>query len=86
MVPDGPSGRRNASARTPRRTPGRLSEQLIEDLTGGLGADVVVDAVGVPETLEFCTRIGASRRPRRSALKVVLGEEPHEEVAPYRAA
>ncbi|WP_445527711.1 zinc-dependent alcohol dehydrogenase family protein [Streptomyces cyslabdanicus] len=32
-------------------------EQLVEDLTGGLGADVVVEAVGVPETFELCTRM-----------------------------
>lgn len=32
-------------------------EQLIRDLTGGLGADVVVEAVGVPETFELCTRM-----------------------------
>jgi alcohol dehydrogenase len=29
--------------------------QLVEDLTGGLGADVVIEAVGVPETFELCT-------------------------------
>ncbi|MET8569520.1 alcohol dehydrogenase catalytic domain-containing protein [Streptomyces sp. NPDC004783] len=32
-------------------------EQLVMDLTGGLGADVVVEAVGVPETFETCTRM-----------------------------
>jgi len=32
-------------------------EQLITDLTGGLGADVVIEAVGVPETFELCTRM-----------------------------
>jgi alcohol dehydrogenase len=32
-------------------------EQLVADLTGGLGADVVVEAVGVPETFEMCTRM-----------------------------
>ncbi|MEU6809953.1 alcohol dehydrogenase catalytic domain-containing protein [Streptomyces sp. NPDC046831] len=32
-------------------------EQLIADLTGGLGADVVVEAVGLPETFEACTRM-----------------------------
>ncbi|MFF7313500.1 alcohol dehydrogenase catalytic domain-containing protein [Streptomyces sp. NPDC008137] len=32
-------------------------EQLIADLTDGLGADVVVEAVGVPETFELCTRM-----------------------------
>ncbi|MGX4694040.1 zinc-dependent alcohol dehydrogenase family protein [Streptomyces sp. JNUCC 63] len=32
-------------------------EQLVADLTGGLGADVVVEAVGVPETFEVCMRM-----------------------------
>ncbi|MEU0443147.1 zinc-dependent alcohol dehydrogenase family protein [Streptomyces sp. NPDC006186] len=32
-------------------------EQLIADLTDGLGADVVVEAVGLPETFELCTRM-----------------------------
>jgi alcohol dehydrogenase len=33
------------------------SEQLVADLTGGLGADVVVEAVGVPESFELCARM-----------------------------
>ncbi|MEU7058013.1 zinc-dependent alcohol dehydrogenase family protein [Streptomyces sp. NPDC046197] len=32
-------------------------EQLVADLTGGLGADVVIEAVGVPESFELCTRM-----------------------------
>ncbi|MEU6575780.1 zinc-dependent alcohol dehydrogenase family protein [Streptomyces sp. NPDC046805] len=32
-------------------------EQLVADLTDGLGADVVVEAVGVPESFELCTRM-----------------------------
>lgn len=32
-------------------------ELLVGDLTNGLGADVVVEAVGVPETFEQCTRM-----------------------------
>ncbi|GAA5073633.1 zinc-dependent alcohol dehydrogenase family protein [Streptomyces similanensis] len=32
-------------------------EQLVADLTAGLGADVVVEAVGLPETFETCTRM-----------------------------
>ncbi|MBD0422721.1 zinc-dependent alcohol dehydrogenase family protein [Streptomyces sp. TRM S81-3] len=31
--------------------------QLVSDLTEGLGADVVIEAVGVPETFEMCTRM-----------------------------
>ncbi|MYW43543.1 zinc-dependent alcohol dehydrogenase family protein [Streptomyces sp. SID161] len=30
---------------------------LVDDLTGGLGADVVIEAVGVPESFELCTRV-----------------------------
>jgi alcohol dehydrogenase len=30
---------------------------LVGDLTGGLGAEVVMEAVGVPETFELCTRM-----------------------------
>ncbi|WP_333735531.1 zinc-dependent alcohol dehydrogenase family protein [Streptomyces sp. IBSBF 2806] len=32
-------------------------ELLIADLTDGLGADVVIEAVGVPESFEMCTRM-----------------------------
>ncbi|MCW5252113.1 MULTISPECIES: alcohol dehydrogenase catalytic domain-containing protein [unclassified Streptomyces] len=31
--------------------------QLVADLTGGLGADTAVEAVGLPETFELCTRV-----------------------------
>ena len=31
--------------------------QLVADLTDGLGADVVIEAVGVPESFEMCTRM-----------------------------
>ncbi|GAA5017952.1 zinc-dependent alcohol dehydrogenase family protein [Streptomyces siamensis] len=37
--------------------PGETPEQLIADLTDGLGADVVIEAVGVPESFELCTRM-----------------------------
>ncbi len=33
------------------------SAQLVDDLTGGLGADVAIEAVGVPESFELCTRM-----------------------------
>ncbi|NUP43769.1 MAG: zinc-dependent alcohol dehydrogenase family protein [Streptomyces sp.] len=33
------------------------SEQLVADLTGGLGADVVIEAVGVPESFELAMRM-----------------------------
>jgi alcohol dehydrogenase len=36
---------------------GEDPEQLIADLTDGLGADVVIEAVGVPESFELCTRM-----------------------------
>ncbi|NEB74261.1 alcohol dehydrogenase catalytic domain-containing protein [Streptomyces sp. SID14478] len=32
-------------------------ERLVEELTDGLGADVVIEAVGVPETFEMCARM-----------------------------
>jgi alcohol dehydrogenase len=32
-------------------------QQLVTDLTDGLGADVVIEAVGVPESFELCTRM-----------------------------
>ncbi|MGW6143446.1 zinc-dependent alcohol dehydrogenase family protein [Streptomyces sp. NPDC055144] len=37
--------------------PGDEAEQLVADLTLGLGADVVIEAVGVPESFELCTRM-----------------------------
>jgi alcohol dehydrogenase len=30
---------------------------IVKELTGGLGADVVIEAVGVPETFELCTEL-----------------------------
>ncbi|TXS33606.1 alcohol dehydrogenase [Streptomyces sp. ms191] len=38
-------------------TAGEDPEQFVADLTDGLGADVVMEAVGVPETFEMCTRM-----------------------------
>ncbi|QQQ80175.1 zinc-dependent alcohol dehydrogenase family protein [Saccharothrix sp. 6-C] len=32
-------------------------ERVVFELTGGLGADLAVEAVGVPETFELCTRL-----------------------------
>ncbi|MFF7891933.1 zinc-dependent alcohol dehydrogenase family protein [Streptomyces sp. NPDC007907] len=32
-------------------------EPLVDDLTDGVGADVVIEAVGVPESFEMCTRM-----------------------------
>ena len=32
-------------------------EQLVADLTGDIGADVAIEAVGVPESFEMCTRM-----------------------------
>ena len=36
---------------------GEEAEQLVADLTDGLGADVVLEAVGVPASFEMCTRM-----------------------------
>ncbi|QGG95796.1 zinc-dependent alcohol dehydrogenase family protein [Actinomarinicola tropica] len=35
----------------------RDPKEVIGDLTGGLGADVAIEAVGVPETFELCTEL-----------------------------
>lgn len=32
-------------------------ESMVSELTGGLGADVVIEAVGVPESFELCTKL-----------------------------
>jgi len=29
----------------------------VQELTGGLGADTVIEAVGIPETFELCTKL-----------------------------
>ncbi|MFF1847937.1 zinc-dependent alcohol dehydrogenase family protein [Streptomyces sp. NPDC058217] len=36
---------------------GEDPQQLVEDLTEGLGADVTIEAVGVPDSFELCTRV-----------------------------
>ncbi|MFJ8636285.1 zinc-dependent alcohol dehydrogenase family protein [Streptomyces sp. NPDC093568] len=36
---------------------GETPEELVADLTDGLGADVAIEAVGVPESFELCTRM-----------------------------
>ncbi|MFC7263371.1 zinc-dependent alcohol dehydrogenase family protein [Streptomyces lutosisoli] len=38
-------------------TAGEEAEQLVADLTEGVGADVVIEAVGVPASFEACTRM-----------------------------
>lgn len=38
-------------------TPGAELAGTVRDLTDGLGADVVIEAVGVPETFELCTTL-----------------------------
>lgn len=37
--------------------PGTDAAAVVADLTGGLGADVAIEAVGVPETFEQCARL-----------------------------
>ena len=37
--------------------PGEDAATMIAELTGGLGTDVAIEAVGVPETFELCTRL-----------------------------
>lgn len=41
--------------------PAERPEALVADLTAGLGAEVVVEAVGRPETFELCTRLVGPR-------------------------
>ncbi|MEJ2854057.1 MULTISPECIES: zinc-dependent alcohol dehydrogenase family protein [unclassified Saccharothrix] len=36
---------------------GDRPEDVVAELTGGLGADVAIEAVGVPETFELCARL-----------------------------
>ena len=31
--------------------------EVVPDLTDGIGADVVIEAVGVPESFELCTEL-----------------------------
>jgi alcohol dehydrogenase len=33
------------------------AEEIVRQITGGLGADVTIEAVGVPETFELCARL-----------------------------
>jgi alcohol dehydrogenase len=33
------------------------AREVVQSLTGGLGADVVMEAVGIPETFEMCTEL-----------------------------
>ncbi|MFD2078734.1 alcohol dehydrogenase [Actinopolymorpha cephalotaxi] len=37
--------------------PGEDAETMVAELTDGLGADVAIEAVGVPATFELCTRL-----------------------------
>lgn len=48
-------------------------EQLVADLTDGLGADVAIEAVGVPESFELCTRVV---RPGGSVANVGVHGKP----------
>ena len=33
-----------------------MPAEVVDELTGGLGADVAIEAVGIPATFELCTR------------------------------
>jgi alcohol dehydrogenase len=37
--------------------PGESAATTVAEMTGGLGADVVIEAVGLPETFELCTEL-----------------------------
>ena len=53
--------RRHHDQQRPKRTPSRRSM----DLTGGLGADVAIEAVGVPGDVRALRRADPARRPGR---------------------
>ncbi len=56
--PPAGSTRPSSSARTSRSTTGpRTPIARVTELTDGLGADVAIEAVGVPDTFELCTRL-----------------------------
>ena len=64
--PDRRAGRRGRAARASRRRSGRTSsinngetDPLAEimELTNGLGVDVAIEAVGIPDTFELCAEI-----------------------------
>jgi alcohol dehydrogenase len=38
-------------------TPDESTRDAVAELTGGLGADVVIEAVGIPDTFELCTEL-----------------------------
>jgi hypothetical protein len=66
MGPDGSSGSDDdGTSWTCRAVAREEPEQLIADLTDALGEDVVIEAVGVPESVELRTRTVRPRRPRR---------------------
>ena len=53
-------GSRRRSSSAPTSTINNATEDAVErvmQLTGGLGADVAIEAVGVPETFELCTEL-----------------------------
>ena len=64
------------------------------DLTDGLGADVVIEAVGVPESFELCTRmvrpgghvanVGVHGKPRDPAPRRPVDKEHHHHHRPGR--
>ncbi|WP_327111132.1 alcohol dehydrogenase catalytic domain-containing protein [Streptomyces sp. NBC_01341] len=54
---------------------GEAPEQLVQDLTEGLGADVAIEAVGVPQAFEACTRMV---RPGGRVANVGVHGEPAE--------
>ena len=55
-------------------------------LTDGLGADVAIEAVGVPDTFELCTRADPARRPRRERRRArqVRHAAPRDALDPRR--
>ena len=64
--PTAGSRRRSSSAPTsPSTTAARTRSEVVRALTDGLGADVAIEAVGVPATFELADPAGPPRRARR---------------------
>lgn len=60
LVVDPAAGRRDAAVRLGADTAvsdAAAARETIETMTGGLGFDTVIEAVGVPETFELCTEL-----------------------------